>query len=214
MLLRKVISTALFFSMFTLSCFAEQYPVLKVVNGDTIDINYNGTKERVRLPCVDIPESVHPDQSKNTVIGRKASEYTKKRLSGKSVNLEFENRIRGKYGRLLAYVILDGANYNLELVREGWSSYHTEYRKSEHHHTAFLAAENEVRDKQLNIWAGEVIQFGNQDLSCKLVRGNVKSLKFHGPGCRYFDCKNCTKAFPSRHEAIKAGYSPCGICNP
>ena len=184
------------------------------MDGDTIDINYNGTKERVRLLCVDTPESVHPDQSKNTVMGRMASDYTKKRLTGQSVDLELETKTRGKYNRLLAYVILDGANFNLELVREGWSPYYTKYGKSERHHSEFLAAEKVARANGLNIWAGKVIQFGNQDLSCKVVHGNVKSMKFHGPGCKYFNCKNCTKVFPNRHEAIMAGYLPCGICKP
>ena len=117
MLLKKVFLTALFFSLFILPCFAGQYPVLRVVDGDTIDINYNGIKERVRLLCVDTPESVHPDQSKNTAMGKKASGYTKKRLTGQSVDLELEAKTRGKYDRLVAYVILDGVNYNLELVR-------------------------------------------------------------------------------------------------
>ncbi len=147
-------------------------------------------------------------------MGRKASDYSKKRLTGKSVDLELEAKTRGKYGRLLAYVILEGKNYNLELVREGWSPYYTKYGKSDRHHAAFLAAEKNARAQGLNIWAGKVIDIGSENLTCKLVRGNVKSLKFHGPGCRYFDCKNCTKAFPSRHEAIKTGYSPCKICNP
>jgi micrococcal nuclease len=82
-----------------LSSFAGEYRVLRVVDGDTIDIDYNGTKERVRLLCVDTPESVHPDQSKNTAMGRKASDYSKKRLSGKSVDIELETKTRGKYGR-------------------------------------------------------------------------------------------------------------------
>jgi len=114
---KRLIYTILFFFLFTLSCIAGQYDVLRVIDGDTIDFNYNGTKERIRMLCVDTPESVHPDQSKNTAMGRKASGYTKKRLTGQSVDLELEAKTRGKYNRLLAYVILDGVNYNLELVR-------------------------------------------------------------------------------------------------
>jgi len=68
---KRLIYTILFF-LFTLPCIAGQYEVLRVVDGDTIDINYNGTKERIRLLCVDTPESVHPDQSKNTAMVRKA----------------------------------------------------------------------------------------------------------------------------------------------
>jgi micrococcal nuclease len=164
--------------------------------------------------CVDTPESVHPDQSKNTEMGRKASSYAKKRLAGQFIELEFEQKKRGYYGRLLAYIILDGESFNLEHVKKGWSPYYIKYGKSEKHHSVFVSAEKEAKTNGLNIWAVKATPFENQSLQCKLVRGNIKSKKFHQPSCRYFDCKNCTKAFPSRHEAIKAGYKACGVCKP
>ena len=102
--------------VYALPCFAARYKVVRVVDGDTIDINYRGKKERIRLLNVDTPESVHPYKTRNTQLGKQASDYTKKRLSGKFVSLEFEEKKRGKYGRLLAYVILDKKNFNLELV--------------------------------------------------------------------------------------------------
>lgn len=43
--------------------------------------------------------------------------------------------------------------------------------------------------------------------------GNVNSMKFHSPGCRYYNCKNCTEFFSSRDEAIDSGYKPCKVCN-
>ena len=62
--------------------------VLRVVDGDTFVVNYNGIEEKVRLIGVDTPESVHPDSSKNTAVGVLASEYTKERLEGKEVFAE------------------------------------------------------------------------------------------------------------------------------
>lgn len=44
--------------------------------------------------------------------------------------------------------------------------------------------------------------------------GNVQSYKFHRPGCRWYNCGNCTAVFHSRSEAIKAGFVPCKICDP
>jgi hypothetical protein len=29
-----------------------------------------------------------------------------------------------------------------------------------------------------------------------------------------YNCKNCTKVFHSREEAVADGYSPCGVCRP
>ncbi len=45
-------------------------------------------------------------------------------------------------------------------------------------------------------------------------RGNVKSLAFHQPGCRYYDGADCTAVFTSRDQALEAGYKPCKVCKP
>lgn len=44
--------------------------------------------------------------------------------------------------------------------------------------------------------------------------GNTNTHKFHRKGCRYYSCPNCTAKFATREEAIKAGYRPCGTCDP
>ncbi len=95
------------------------YSVTRVVDGDTIEVDYNGTLEKVRLIGVDTPESVHPDSSKNTEEGILASDYTKAKLEGKQVELEFDVQQRDQYGRLLAYVWVDGLMYNKTLLEDG-----------------------------------------------------------------------------------------------
>ena len=111
---------------------AGQYKVIRVVDGDTVVIKYNGKYEKVRLLCVNTPESVHPDKKQNIPMGKVASKYTQTKLTGKYVNLEFEiDRLRGHYGRLLAYVFVDGQNFNIDLIRQGLSPYYTKYGKSE-----------------------------------------------------------------------------------
>ena len=156
-----LIFTILFMSQFTAA--ADQYLVLRIIDGDTIVIDYNGTMGKVRLPCVNTPESVHPDRKQNVPMGKVASSYTKKRLSGKSVGVELEAKTRGKYGRLLAYVFVDGQNFNLELVRQGLSPYYTRYDRSEKHNQAFRDAEKSARDLGLNIW-------GDPELRGKYLR--------------------------------------------
>jgi hypothetical protein len=44
--------------------------------------------------------------------------------------------------------------------------------------------------------------------------GNTNTHKFHRKGCRYYSCPNCTAKFATREEAIRAGYRPCGTCDP
>ncbi len=203
--MKKIVLSSLLVFFFALPCVAGQFQVLKVVDGDTIDVLYKGKKERIRLRCVDTPESVHPDQSRNTPLGKKASAYTKSRLLDKSVDLEFETKKRGNYGRLLAYVILDGKNFNLELVRKGWSEYYTKYGKSEDHHQEFVEAQKTARAAEINIWADGQDREKDRVPSATTTseyHGNYKSHKFHQSGCRYYNCKACTIVFKNRVDVI------------
>lgn len=93
--------------------------VERVVDGDTLIVMYEGVRERVRMIGVDTPESVHSDQTKNTKEGKTASDYTGQLLSGKTVELEFDTEKRDRYGRLLAYVYVDGKMINRELLKSG-----------------------------------------------------------------------------------------------
>ena len=143
---------------------AGQYKVIRVVDGDTIVIEFNGKYEKVRMLCVNTPESVHPDKKQNIPMGKVASRYTQKKLTGKNFALEFEiENLRGNYGRLLAYVFVDGKNLNLDLVRQGLSPYYTKYGKSEKYDAEFRVAEKQARKEGLNIW-------GDPELAKKYLR--------------------------------------------
>ena len=97
------------------------YKVIRVVDGDTFVINYNGKDEKVRLIGVDTPESVHPNEEKNTEFGNIVSNFSKQMLTGKNVQVEFDVEQRDKYGRLLAYVYVDGQMYNKLLLQKGYA---------------------------------------------------------------------------------------------
>ena len=97
-------------------------------------------------------------------MGKVASRYTQKKLIGKYVDLEFEiDRLRGNYGRLLAYVFVDGKILNLDLVRQGLSPYYTKYGKSRKYDAEFRPAEKLARKENLNIW-------GDPELTKKYLR--------------------------------------------
>ena len=129
------------------------YQVVRVVDGDTIIIWRKGKQERVRLLRVNTPESVHPDKKQNTPMGVEASNFTKERLSGKEVMLEFEGEKRDRYDRLLAYVFVGDENFCVTLVKEGFSPYYTAYGFSEKYDTEFRQAEREARDARRGIWS-------------------------------------------------------------
>ena len=94
--------------------------VTGVVDGDTLDVTWAGRRERVRLLGVDTPETVHPDRPLEC-FGPEATAFTRRRLLGRRVTLSFDRVRRDAYGRLLAYVDLDGRPFNDELLDRGFA---------------------------------------------------------------------------------------------
>lgn len=99
----------------------EEVEVTRVIDGDTFECVIDGKTQKVRLIGVDTPESVHPDKNKNIAEGKKASDYTKEKLQGKKVGLEYDVQKNDKYGRILAYVWNESKMYNLELLEKGYA---------------------------------------------------------------------------------------------
>jgi micrococcal nuclease len=94
--------------------------VTKVVDGDTIDVEYGGASHRVRLLNIDAPESVDPG-SPVECLGPEASEWLKQRLAvGTVVRLERDQETRDGYGRELAAVFDGEALINAEIARAGF----------------------------------------------------------------------------------------------
>ena len=67
------ILVALLFLLPSLSI-AGQYRVIRIIDGDTIVVNYKGKPEKVRMLCVNTPESVHHNAKQNIPI-RKVLNY-------------------------------------------------------------------------------------------------------------------------------------------
>jgi len=125
--------------------------VVRVVDGDTIIVKYNNKDERVRMIGIDTPESVHPNESKNTSEGIKTSEYTKDRLSGKMVEIELDVQERDKYGRILAYVYVDGKMYNKELLELGYAKLAT-YPPNVRYVDEFTKIQEKARENKMGLW--------------------------------------------------------------
>ncbi len=130
------------------------YPVVRVVDGDTIIIAKDGTNVTVRLIGLDTPEIVDP-RKQVQCFGKEASDEAKKILAGQSVQIETDpsQDTYDKYGRLLAYIFLpDGTNFNEHMIAEGFGyeyTYHLPYR----YQSAFKAAEVRARTNMLGLWA-------------------------------------------------------------
>lgn len=85
-----------------------------MVDGDTIDVDLNGTVERVRYILVNAPEL-------GTRAGQRAKDANQKLLQGSTVRLVKDKVNRDKYGRLLRYVYRGRTFVNSWLVRGGYA---------------------------------------------------------------------------------------------
>ena len=92
--------------------------VSRVVDGDTVEVRLDGEEEDVRYIGVDTPETVKPDTPVQC-FGPQASDFNHRLVEHRRVRLVFGAERRDVYGRLLAYVYLDGRFVNAELVRRG-----------------------------------------------------------------------------------------------
>jgi micrococcal nuclease len=94
--------------------------VTRAIDGDTIEVELDGGTEDVRYIGVDTPETVDPGEPVGC-YGHAASRFNAGLVEGEQVRLVFDRELRDRYGRLLAYVTVDGHLVNAELVRRGYA---------------------------------------------------------------------------------------------
>ena len=88
--------------------------VSKVVDGDTIELQ---SGEKVRYLLVDAPEIT---QGHDDCYGRAAADYNAATVGGRQVTLKYDDEsCTDRFGRLLAYVSVGGAEVNRALVDQG-----------------------------------------------------------------------------------------------
>lgn len=125
--------------------------VVRVVDGDTAQMELeSGEEEGVRFIGVDTPESVAPGQPVEC-FGKKASRFTTGLIEGERVTLRFGAERRDHYGRLLAYVYLDGAFVNAELVRLGYARV-LEIAPNVDHAERFARLQQAAANAGLGLW--------------------------------------------------------------
>ena len=130
-----------------------QASVVRVVDGDTVEVRVGGREETVRLIGIDTPETVDP-RSPVECFGQEASERTKALLpAGAGVRLVADAEPRDRYDRLLAYVYRDDGTFvNLALVEDGYASVST-YPPNVAHEREFTAAAARARDEGRGLWS-------------------------------------------------------------
>jgi len=127
--------------------------VVRVVDGDTLELRLGAVTERVRLIGIDTPESVKPD-SPVECFGNEASARLEALLpSGTEVEVVRDAELRDPYGRLLAYLFRrpDGLFVNLAMVTDGYANQLT-IPPNVTFADDFRAAVSQARRSGLGLW--------------------------------------------------------------
>lgn len=132
----------------------ENYKIVKVVDGDTVDVENINTKEveRVRLIGINTPESVDPRREVEC-FGKEASDYVKS-FEGSRVYLVLDDTQSAydKYNRLLAYIYFeDGQMLNKKLIADGYAYEYT-YSNAYKFQREFKDAQNVAKLSGRGLW--------------------------------------------------------------
>lgn len=208
--------------------------VVNVLDGDTIDVQWEGGRERIRLNGIDAPE-------KGQDFGRRAKEFTDNLVYGKDVRVETIGT--DKYGRTIGDVFLsDGTQLNKELVGGGLAWWYCRHSSNQE----LKLLEIEAREAKRGLWKDpvpippwvyrklqrkqvpDVADFecpgdssnypgANQESSAVAapIVGNRKTHVYHRADCPGFgkvSSKN-QATFQSEEEAEAAGYRKAGNCH-
>ena len=125
--------------------------VVRVIDGDTIEVDIEGSLYNVRYIGIDTPETVHP-QKPVEYFGKEAAERNRELVEGKRVRLENDIEDKDKYGRLLRYVWVGDTMVNAELVRLGYAYSYT-YPPNVKYQDYFLQLEREAREQGRGLWS-------------------------------------------------------------
>lgn len=132
--------------------------VVRVIDGDTLLIEGG---YRVRLLGVDTPETKHPQRPAEP-WGSEASDFTRARVEGQQVQLEFDRARHDDYGRWLAYVWIDGVLLNEELIAQGFSRAETGFPFRSDRQRQFRKAEEQARREERGIWSASSTALSKQ----------------------------------------------------
>ncbi len=123
--------------------FPKTAKVERVIDGDTIVLT---TGTVVRYVGITSPEN-------HEAFDQESTEFNKKLVENKTVQLEYDSYKADKFGRILAYVIVDRKNVSVELARHGLAqAVIYQKRKPFVYQDQILKAQTYAKKKKLGMW--------------------------------------------------------------
>lgn len=158
----------------------DTFLVTRVIDGDTIEIE---TGERVRLTCIDTPETYEEKY-------KEAKDYLIELILNKEVKLVKDVSETGKYGRLIRYIYLeDGTFVNELIVRNGYGIVYF-YRPDIKLCPIIQEAEDYAKSNKLGIWDVELVEkepFEDLEYDCSSNVYNCGDFSSHSQAQAVFE---------------------------
>ena len=127
-------------------CGPAEAVVATVIDGDTIILD---TGHRVRYILVDTTEITN---GKDECWGHEAAAYNEALVLGKTVTLEYDVECKDIYGRLLAYVSVQGYEVNRMLLEDGQACVLHISPNGDDRFAEYQGLENAARNAKINMW--------------------------------------------------------------
>jgi endonuclease YncB( thermonuclease family) len=115
--------------------------VVGVSDGDTITVlRPEKSQVKIRLHGIDCPE-------RGQAFGKKAKQFTSNMVFGKTVTVKPTDKDR--YGRIVAWIYMDGKSLNEALVMAGLAWHYKKYSSDQN----LSDAESKARNKRVGLWS-------------------------------------------------------------
>jgi endonuclease YncB( thermonuclease family) len=201
-----LICTALLCTSEIAHCDEFTAKVIAVLDGDTVLIKRTSGLVKIRLAEIDAPE-------KTQTFGETSKESLSRMVLGKQARVA--SQVIDQYGRLVAYLSVDGLDVNAEQIRRGMAWEYSNY----HGNQALIALQNEAKQTQRGLWAqnnptppwewrkqhpSTYSSQSNAAVSSVTISTNAASLD---PSCG--NKKHCSEMFSC--EEAKHYFVQCGV---
>ena len=180
----------------------DRFVIMRVIDGDTVEL---AGGDRLRLLGIDTPE-------KGELFYDSAAMLLESLVLGKKSRIEYADKRRDRYGRLLGFVYIEDTIFvNKRILSSGLGYLYLvkDQELSRPRFKELLMAQREAVESEKGLW-GMTRNYEDKYIASK------SSLRFHRPGCSSVSRikQSNIRTFEIMQEALYEGLSPCRICRP
>ena len=155
----------------------KTYLVKKVVDWDTIDLNYDWKDISIRFIWIDSPESYVTRFWYKECYWDEAKKYLKNLIEEKNITIEFDESQwkTDKYWRTLAYIFLNWVNINWEMIKN-WYAWEYTYSKKYKYQDEFKVDQKNASDSKVWLWTENTCNWERRSLDETITKDSPKHI--------------------------------------